>query len=53
MLKANKEISTLTSRLANPNFSDKAPPKVVSECRSKLLEAKAQADLVEKHLLGL
>ncbi len=53
LVKAEQEIKTLSSRLANPNFSKKAPPKVVSECQRKLSEATIQADLSRKRLIDL
>ena len=53
LLKAQKEISTLSARLSNSNFANKAPEEVVSECRSKLFEAQSQADLVQQRLSGL
>ena len=45
--KAEKEIKGLAGRLGNPNFSDKAPATVVAECKAKLAEAEAQADLAD------
>ncbi|WP_320677686.1 valine--tRNA ligase [Prochlorococcus sp. MIT 1300] len=50
MTKANKEIQALSERLANPNFTDKAPTTVVAECRSKLAEAQSQSALARKRL---
>ena len=51
--KAEKEIKGLTGRLSNPNFADKAPPEVVAECKAKLAEAEAQADLARRRLADL
>jgi valyl-tRNA synthetase len=51
--KAEKEIKGLAGRLSNPNFADKAPPEVVAECKAKLAEAEAQADLARKRLADL
>ncbi len=51
--KANREILTLSNRLKNPNFSKKAPKNVVDDCRKKLSDAQAQADLVQKRMQGL
>jgi valyl-tRNA synthetase len=48
--KAEKDITGLTSRLANPNFADKAPPAVGAECRANLAEAQAQAKLARQRL---
>ena len=50
LAKAEKDIAGLASRLANPNFADKAPADVVLECRANLMEAEAQADLARKRL---
>ncbi len=51
--KAEKEIVTLSGRLANTNFVNKAPESVVSECKLKLAEAESQADLARNRLAGL
>ncbi|MEY3544133.1 MAG: Valyl-tRNA synthetase [Cyanobacteriota bacterium] len=51
--KADKEITGLAGRLANPNFADKAPPEVVAECKANLAEAEAQAELARKRLADL
>ena len=51
--KANKDISSLASRLENKNFIKKAPAEVVSDCRENLLEATTQRDLALKRLTGL
>ena len=51
--KAEKEIKGLAGRLGNPNFADKAPPEVVAECKAKLAEAEAQADLARRRLADL
>ena len=51
--KAEKEIKGLAGRLSNPNFADKAPPEVVAECKAKLAEAEAQADLARRRLADL
>ncbi|MEB3198900.1 MAG: valine--tRNA ligase [Synechococcaceae cyanobacterium] len=51
--KAEKEIQGLSGRLANPSFAGKAPPEVVAECRAKLAEAEAQAELARKRLQDL
>jgi len=53
LAKAETEIKGLSSRLANPNFADKAPPEVVAECRANLAEAEAQAELARKRLADL
>ena len=51
--KAEKESKGLAGRLGNPNFADKAPPEVVAECKAKLAEAEAQADLARRRLADL
>ncbi|WP_320663614.1 valine--tRNA ligase [Prochlorococcus sp. MIT 1223] len=51
--KAEKEISTLKGRLANTNFIQRAPEKVVSECRRNLSEVITQAELISRRLSGL
>ena len=51
--KAKKEINGLSARLANPNFVDKAPPEVVTECKANLAEAEAQANLARQRLADL
>jgi len=51
--KAQKEIVSLSGRLANTNFVDKAPKDVVEECRANLMEAEAQVRLVQERLLRL
>jgi len=51
--KAQKEIVSLSGRLANKNFVDKAPKEVVEECRANLTESEAQVRLVKERLIGL
>jgi valyl-tRNA synthetase len=51
--KAEKEITGLAARLANPNFAGKAPPEVVADCRANLAEAEAQAALARQRLAEL
>jgi valyl-tRNA synthetase len=53
LAKAEKDIAGLASRLANPNFADKAPADVVLECRDNLVEAEAQAQLAKERLNDL
>ncbi|MBM5816046.1 MAG: valine--tRNA ligase [Cyanobacteria bacterium K_Offshore_surface_m2_239] len=53
LAKAEKEISGLRGRLANPNFADKAPPEVVGACRANLGEAETQAQLARQRLVEL
>ena len=51
--KAKKEIESLSGRLANKSFIDKAPKKVIEECRENLTESEAQVRLVKERLMGL
>ncbi|MFM7549896.1 MAG: class I tRNA ligase family protein, partial [Cyanobacteriota bacterium] len=53
LAKAEKEMAGLTSRLANPNFADKAPAAVVAECRANLADAEAQSELARRRLMEL
>jgi len=53
LAKAEKEITGLVGRLANPNFADKAPAAVVAECQANLAEAEAQAELARRRLADL
>ena len=53
LAKAEKEISGLAGRLANPNFASKAPAEVVAECQANLAEAQAQAQLARQRLAEL
>jgi valyl-tRNA synthetase len=53
LAKANKEITGLSGRLANPNFAEKAPPDVIAETMEKLESAKTQAQLAQKRLADL
>ena len=51
--KANKEITVLSRRLDNKNFSEKAPSNIVNECKSKLADWQIQAELAQKRLADL
>ena len=51
--KAQKEVLSLSGRLENKNFIDKAPKQVVEECRANLTESEAQVRLVKERLMGL
>jgi len=53
LTKAEKEIATLSNRLNNPSFLQKAPENVVDECRAKLSDAQSQLKLVAERLMGL
>ena len=48
-----KEILALSSRLANTNFTEKAPGDIVQDAKQKLSDAKIQVDLVRKRLKDL
>ena len=45
-------MKTLSNRLENPSFTQKAPEKVVLECRDKLSDAQSQAELVRNYPLN-
>ena len=51
--KAEKDISLLSNRLANPNFTKKAPLDIINECRRNLFNAESQAELVRSRLSGI
>lgn len=51
--KVEAEIKSLTERLGNPNFVDKAPVEVVQGARDSLEEAKKQASILLVRLRGL
>jgi valyl-tRNA synthetase len=54
--KVEGEIESLTSRLNNPNFVNKARPEVVEGAREALAEAQKQAEILRsrlQHLKGL
>jgi len=51
--RADKDIKGLSGRLANPNFTNKAPAEVVAECMANLAEAETQAALARKRLADL
>ncbi|KGG14540.1 MULTISPECIES: valine--tRNA ligase [unclassified Prochlorococcus] len=53
LTKAEKEISSLSNRLSNSSFLQKAPKTVITECRDKLANAESQAQLVRQRILGL
>ena len=53
MHKADTEITTLSNRLKNPAFSEKAPSEVVSKCKEKLEESIAQFELAKQRLKNL
>ncbi len=53
LIKAQKEITSLSKRLDNPSFINKAPEAIILDCKSKLIAAKSQADLVIKRIAGL
>lgn len=47
------EIKSITSRLSNPNFVDKAPADVVQGAKNSLAEAEKQAEILRDRLRGL
>ena len=48
--KVEGEVKTLSGRLSNPGFVDKAPPEVVQGARNALTEAETQADMLRSRL---
>ncbi|MCU0523221.1 MAG: valine--tRNA ligase [Elainella sp. Prado103] len=53
LTKAEAERQSLTQRLSNPNFVDKAPAEVVQNARTALAEAEKQAEILQNRLKGL
>ncbi|HIK46783.1 MAG TPA: valine--tRNA ligase [Leptolyngbyaceae cyanobacterium M65_K2018_010] len=50
LAKVEAEIKSLSGRLSNPGFVDKAPPEVVQGARDALAEAEAQAAILQSRL---
>jgi valyl-tRNA synthetase len=50
LIKVEAEITSLSGRLSNPGFVDKAPPEVVQGAREALAEAEAQAAILKSRL---
>jgi valyl-tRNA synthetase len=48
--KVQAEVTSLSQRLSNANFVDKAPPEVVQTVRDSLAEAQKQAEILETRL---
>ncbi|MBW4676288.1 MAG: valine--tRNA ligase [Desmonostoc geniculatum HA4340-LM1] len=53
LTKAEAEIQSLSARLNNPNFVDKARPDVVQGARDALTEAEKQAEILRERLRSL
>ena len=51
--RAEREINNFSGRLANPEFTNRAPLEVIANCRTNLAEAEAQAKLAKKRLRDL
>ena len=51
--KAQAEAQSLSARLSNPKFVDKAPADVVQGARDALAEAEKQAEILRDRLRGL
>ena len=47
------EIETVTQKLANPNFTQKVPPKVLAEHQQRLVDWKSKLAQVQSALDGL
>lgn len=53
MSKAEAEAKSLSGRLSNPKFVDKAPPEVVKGARDAMEEAEKQAEILRERLRHL
>ncbi len=53
LAKAEAEVKTLSDRLSNPNFVDRAPPAVVQTARETLAEAQKQSEILRERLSRL
>lgn len=51
--KVDAEINSLSQRLNNPSFVDRAPPEIVQSTRDALMEAEKQAEILRDRLAGL
>ncbi|PSB13290.1 hypothetical protein C7B76_20400, partial [filamentous cyanobacterium CCP2] len=51
--KVEAEVQSLSQRLSNANFVDKAPADVVQGARDALAEAEKQAELLKERLVRL
>jgi valyl-tRNA synthetase len=51
--KVEAEAQSLSQRLSNANFVDKAPVDVVQGARDALTEAEKQAEILRERLVGL
>ena len=51
--KVEAEVKSLSGRLGNPNFVDKAPPEVVKAAQDALAEAEKQAEILRERLQHL
>jgi valyl-tRNA synthetase len=49
----NRQIANLEARLANPNYTEKAPAHLVEETRFDLSEKRAELEKVKKALESL
>ena len=53
LAKVEKEIQSLTGRLNNPGFVNKAPEQVIQTARDSLAEAEKQAEILKERLQSL
>ena len=53
LAKAEKEIKSLSGRLNNPGFVNKAPESVIQGAKNALAEAKKQAEILRERLTRL
>jgi valyl-tRNA synthetase len=53
LAKIEKEVESITNKLQNPNFVDRALPEVVQEARDNLLESQKQAEILTAKIASL
>ena len=51
--KIDREIQSLSGRLGNPGFVNKAPAEVIKTAQDSLAEAKTQAKIIQERLKSL
>ncbi len=51
--KLSKDLEKLVTKLSNPNFTDRAPPEVVTETRNEKSEIEQKMAIYKKNLEGL
>jgi valyl-tRNA synthetase len=53
LAKIEKEVESITNKLQNPNFVDRALPEVVQEARDNLVESQKQAEILAAKIASL